>query len=222
MAQDGQSQRLTILLSVALVGVVLFGIGIAVYLGRRHPQTSTGNASVVASMGAVGPPAASPAATSADVATASADVATAGTAGAGVAATAASGDTVVRISESASGHPQAIAIRTLVQRNFDAINNRDYALFAATTTSVKDEATWRTEYASTRDSDIMVHQILAGDHGATQIRMSFISEQSAELAPTDLPVGCIAWSVLYSIDDNAGTLTIGGSDAAQASKKACG
>lgn len=251
MAPEANSRRLTIFLSVALVGVLLIGVGVAAYLSHRnsvssagpHGSTSTvvtttsgtatgsaasGNSTAAtpgsgtsSTVGSSSGSTTQPGSSSAANPTTAASTAPDKTAGTGIAANSPSADTVVQLSDSAQTSKQAEAIRALVQNNFDAINNLDYALYTATSSNAKDETTWRAEYASTKDSDIMIHEILVGANGSTQVRMSFISQQSPELAPTDLPVGCIAWTVVYRIDDKAGALTIGESDSSQAAKKAC-
>jgi hypothetical protein len=113
------------------------------------------------------------------------------------------GPGTVELSQDAAAHPQANPIRALLQRHFDAINNRDYAAWASTVVTSRarqmPEPTWQADYATTRDGSILVHRIEPSPEG-TIVLLSFTSTQDPAQAPLSLPGStCTNWWVSYRI-----------------------
>jgi len=113
------------------------------------------------------------------------------------------GPGIVQLSQDATAHPQADAIRSLLQRHFDAINNRDYAAWTSTVVSRRSrempEPTWQADYVSTRDGSILVRRIEPSPDG-TIVLLSFTSTQDEAQAPASLPGStCTNWWVSYRV-----------------------
>lgn len=109
----------------------------------------------------------------------------------------------------AADDAQAGEIRALLQRHFDAINNRDYEQWASTVTEEQSAALgsdrWNEEYSSTVDTQIFV--IVINDE-PRQAQLTFRSRQDPAKAP-DKKSACVRWEVtlpLTTVDD---TLLIG-------------
>jgi hypothetical protein len=109
------------------------------------------------------------------------------------------GSSEVELSQDAAAHPAADAVRVQLQRHYDAINGRDYEQWRATVVPARaaalGEAEWQKAYATTRDGSIRVERIDPDDgpDGGLLVRVRFISTQSVENAPPDLPVERICW-----------------------------
>jgi hypothetical protein len=132
-------------------------------------------------------------------------------------------DRSVRLSDHAGAHPEAAGVRAVLQRYFDAINNRDYRGWVGTVARAQSapqtELAWARDYATTVDSNLQVMTI-ADD--PLRARMMFTSEQAVELAPKSLPVTCINWDVTYLLGDQDGQLVLTGIDPSAQSMTACG
>ena len=113
------------------------------------------------------------------------------------------GPAAVELSQDAAAHPLADQIRSLLQRHFDAINNRDYAVWTSTVVARRSrempEPKWQADYVSTRDGSILVHRIEPSPDG-TVVLLSFTSTQDAAQAPASLPGStCTNWWVSYRV-----------------------
>jgi len=132
-------------------------------------------------------------------------------------------DRSVRLGGDAPAHPQAPAVRSLLQNYFDAINNRDYdgwlGAVATMQSAPQSRARWTHDYATTVDSNVRVMLIT---DGPLRARTVFTSEQSVELAPPALRVGCINWDVTYLLGEQDGHLVLTGIDPSAQSMTACG
>jgi hypothetical protein len=118
------------------------------------------------------------------------------------------GSGIVELSQDAAAHPQADAVRALLQRHFDAINNRDYAAWASTVVGRRSrempEPKWQADYSSTKDGSILVHRIEPSPDG-TIVLLSFTSTQDAAKAPASLPGStCTNWWVSYRVVEERG------------------
>lgn len=137
------------------------------------------------------------------------------------------GPTNVEGTEDAVEHPLFGTIQDLLQRYFDAINNRNYALWQTTVTQdrirAQPEQAWQDGYRSTRDGSIVIRRIEAAPTGSGRVTLSFTSAQDVEDAPPDLPVGCIRWHVVYPIELEADEWKIAASTttAPQTQKQKC-
>ena len=107
------------------------------------------------------------------------------------------GSSEVEFSPDAAEHPSADAVRTQLQRHYDAINGRDYEQWRATVVPARaqslGEAEWQRAYATTEDGSIRVERIDPDPDGGLLVRVRFISTQDVENAPADLPVERICW-----------------------------
>lgn len=132
-------------------------------------------------------------------------------------------DHTLRLSDSASGHPRAEDVRSVLQQYFAAINNRDYEAWvgavAAAQSAPQTQEQWSKDYATTVDSNLAVMTI---SDAPLRARMMFTSEQSVDLAPTSLPVTCINWDVTYLLTDEDGRLVLSGIDPSAQSMTECG
>jgi hypothetical protein len=113
------------------------------------------------------------------------------------------GPATVELSQDAAAHPLAVQIRSLLQRHFDAINNRDYAAWTSTVVARRSrempEPKWQADYVSTRDGSIVVQRIEPSPDG-TVVLLSFTSTQDAAQAPASLPGStCTRWWVSYRV-----------------------
>ena len=128
----------------------------------------------------------------------------------------------VQLSPKARTHPQAEQVRQLLQSYFDAINNHDYSAWAAVVTTPQttnqDSDRWLQAYASTVDSSIWV-QSLSGN--PLRVALRFTSEQDPDLAPPDLQVDCIDWTLSYQLPEQDGHLVVGTTVANSVSRAKC-
>lgn len=121
-------------------------------------------------------------------------------------------DTEVQLSDEARKDPQARQVQDLLQRHFDAINSRDYLLWAGTVSPDQAKAIpqtrWAREYSTTKDTGVTIIGI---DRKPRQARLTFRSRQQPEFAP-DQKSTCTDWSVVFPLTDSSGTLLIGRSN----------
>lgn len=113
------------------------------------------------------------------------------------------GSGIVQLSPDAAVHPQAGAVRALLQRHFDAINNHDYQAWKSTVVSERAQNTpeqdWQKSYRTTQDGGIVVQRIEPVPGGSV-VLLSFVSTQDASKAPPSLPgATCIRWWVSYRV-----------------------
>lgn len=113
------------------------------------------------------------------------------------------GSGIVQLSPDAAVHPQAGAVRALLQRHFDAINNHDYQAWKSTVVSERAQNTpeqdWQKSYRTTQDSGIVVQRIEPVPGGSV-VLLSFVSTQDASKAPPSLPgATCVRWWVSYRV-----------------------
>src|SRR5699024_231192 len=107
------------------------------------------------------------------------------------------GSSTVELTAAASSHPQSEKIHTLLQDYFDAINQRDYALWSSTVTTdwvrKKPEHQWRSGYNSTHEGNAVVYRIDPVSPQRLRILVAFTSTQDPGDAPDELPADCIRW-----------------------------
>jgi hypothetical protein len=107
------------------------------------------------------------------------------------------GSSEVELSPDAAAHPAGDEVQAQLQRHYDAINDRDYEQWRATVVPARAEALgepeWQKAYATTRDGSIRVERIDPDPEGGLLVRVRFISTQSVENAPQDLPAERICW-----------------------------
>lgn len=107
------------------------------------------------------------------------------------------GSSEVELSADAAEHPDAEAVRAQLQQHYDAINGREYERWRATVVPARAEALaeadWQKAYATTDDGSIRVDRIDPDPEGGLLVWVRFISTQSTDNAPSDLPVERICW-----------------------------
>lgn len=134
-----------------------------------------------------------------------------------------SNNQTVQLSAAAKAQPRAEQVQQLLQAYFDAINNHDYGAWSDVVTTAQtthqDSDRWLQAYASTVDSSIWV-QSLSGTPLRAALR--FTSEQDPELAPPDLQVDCIDWTLTYQIDEQDGQLVVGSTVPGTVFRAECG
>jgi hypothetical protein len=109
----------------------------------------------------------------------------------------------VRGTPDATLHPLYGTVRELLQRNFDAINNRDYAAWQRIVTPERmerqPEERWRADYRSTQDGSVVIYRIEVAEDDTALVLLTFVSVQDPSDAPKELPVDCIRWSVVFPL-----------------------
>jgi hypothetical protein len=108
----------------------------------------------------------------------------------------------------AMAHPLYQTVRDVLQRQFDAINAKDYDAWLTTVTAERaedqPEDVWRTAYRSTQDGSVIIYRIELGDDDDTaRVLMTFVSTQDEVDAPRELPADCIQWSVVFPLIHDA-------------------
>ncbi|AZI58191.1 hypothetical protein EH165_08620 [Nakamurella antarctica] len=129
--------------------------------------------------------------------------------GSGTPATSPTGSIDVVVSEAAAQNANATQVQKLFATYFSAINGRDYERYVAAVSQPLAKAQFDTNYATSVDTDGMVRQIHTDEAGKLQVLVSFVSTQSVDSAPPELPVKCIAWTVEWGMDGEPGALLIG-------------
>ena len=113
------------------------------------------------------------------------------------------GPATVTLVEDAAVHPDAVRVRTVLQKYFDAINTGNYKLWRSTVTPQRardtGEAAWRDQIRSTLDGSIVLHRLEPRAGGGLMALLSFTSLQNPADAPPELPVRCLRWWVSYPL-----------------------
>jgi hypothetical protein len=103
----------------------------------------------------------------------------------------------------ATAHPLYQTVRVLLQRYFDAINDKDYASWQRTVISERvqrqPEEKWRNDYRTTRDGSVVIFRIELGEDDTARVLMTFTSVQDPADAPQELPAACIRWNVVFPL-----------------------
>ncbi|HEY8372169.1 MAG TPA: hypothetical protein VIL00_05445 [Pseudonocardiaceae bacterium] len=120
--------------------------------------------------------------------------------------------TTVTSTSDAQAHPDHPAVSELVRRHFEAINKHDYQQWRKTVVAQRaqalSQAKWQEDMRSTHDSDIVLHRIEAGPDKSLRILLTFTSNQDPEDAPTEAPVSCLRWRVVYLVTVEDGELRL--------------
>jgi len=110
---------------------------------------------------------------------------------------------VVQMTDDAKAHPQAGAVRELLETYFSAINTKNYQRWLTTVSG--DRAvqqpfgTWKAGVQSTTDSDALVYRIERGASTSLRVLVGFTSRQNLEDAPKDLREKCIKWRLVLPV-----------------------
>ncbi|HEX6356570.1 hypothetical protein [Actinophytocola sp.] len=101
----------------------------------------------------------------------------------------------------ATTHPLFNTLQSLLQRYFDAINEKDYDGWSTTVTNERlrttPEKQWRIDYRSTRDGSIVIYRIEATGDDTARVLLRFTSIQHEDDAPPELRAPCINWNVVW-------------------------
>jgi hypothetical protein len=113
------------------------------------------------------------------------------------------------LAPAAALYPGASAIESVVNRYFQAINDRDYAAYQATQSPgiAMTASQFQAGFESTQDSAVLITGITTMPGGQPAADVTFTSRQQ----PQDGPEGesCTNWHVTMYFDGSAGTYTIG-------------
>jgi hypothetical protein len=237
-----RSSRLTLGLLTGLVVVLLIGTGAAIVVSHQR-QSTVAIATDIAASSSRSSPAASPSAGGSGNGSASTPAAeppvlpganlvapgnptaTPGLASASNGTTAADGPSnnlTVQMSSSLGRSAHVSEIQQLLQGYFDAINQHNYTGWAQAVTSrlagEQTRAEWLEAYATSVDSSIWMQSV---KEDPMQVRVRFTSQQDPDLAPKDLPAGCIEWSITYRIESRQDHLVIGSTVPGSVTKAKC-
>lgn len=109
----------------------------------------------------------------------------------------------VRLSRDAASYPLSSAAASVVQRFFDAINNKRYDEWRSIATAARIArqplAQWLDAYGSTQDSEIDIYRIDPAPEDSLRVLLGFVSHQSADKAPKGFPFTCIRWHVVFPL-----------------------
>jgi hypothetical protein len=126
--------------------------------------------------------------------------------------TAEPGSTTVRVSTEVSNFALGGQVRSVLQRYFDAINQKKYAAWRAVVTTNRAqeelEPAFNSGYASTADGTIFVYRVDSTPSNGLLVMLSFHSEQDASLAPKDFPHACIEWHVVWPLSWDGKTMKV--------------
>lgn len=107
------------------------------------------------------------------------------------------GSPIVELSADASRRPAAAAVRAQLQRYFNAINTRNYALWTMTVVAQRVDQQpaqkWLAAISSTTDGTIRIDRIGDLDAGRILVLVRFVSTQNLADAPADLQATRICW-----------------------------
>jgi hypothetical protein len=115
----------------------------------------------------------------------------------------------VRMSDDARAHPEADAVRKLLETYFDAINRKQYQQWTTVVTAERVAqqpiTEWKAGIRTTEDSDALVYRIERGAGSSLRVLVGFTSRQKPEDAPTFFQEPCIKWRlVLPMVVDKTG------------------
>ncbi|WP_410676446.1 hypothetical protein [Amycolatopsis sp. cmx-4-68] len=109
----------------------------------------------------------------------------------------------VQMTDDARTHPQAEAVRTLLQTYFDAINRKQYQQWTTVVTAERVAEQpfndWKAGIRTTVDSDAVVYRIERGAGSSLRVLVGFTSRQKPEDAPAFFPEPCIKWRLVLPV-----------------------
>ncbi|MEV7096335.1 hypothetical protein AB0M80_26150 [Amycolatopsis sp. NPDC051045] len=118
-------------------------------------------------------------------------------------------DDDVRMTEDAKRHPQAEAVRRVLERYFTAINTKQYQQWTAVVTDQRavsqSQNDWKKGVRTTKDSDALVYRIERSSGNSLRVLVGFTSRQQLEDAPLFFREPCIKWRLVMPmvIEDKA-------------------
>ena len=219
-----RGSRLTLGLLTGLVVVLLIGTGAAIAVSHERKSTvSIASVAVTGSSSSDSPPTGTtrtprvgtPVSTGSDSTTSANPADTTATDGP-------SNNLTVQMSPSVARSARSAEVQQLLQGYFDAINQHNYAGWSQLVTGklagAQSSAQWLDAYATTVDSSIWMRSV---SQDPLQVQVDFTSQQDPDLAPSDLPVDCIDWSITYRLESAADHLLVGPTVPHSVSMKKC-
>jgi hypothetical protein len=104
---------------------------------------------------------------------------------------------LIRVTPGVASQPHATIVVSLLNRYFTAINDHDFAaysrLFSPSLRGGLSKPTFRTGYASARDSRATLHGITSAGAGQLDAAVTFVSRQKPAVSATHS--ACTAWSI---------------------------
>jgi hypothetical protein len=131
-------------------------------------------------------------------------------AGAPLPADGSAGSATVELSPAAAAHPQAAAVRDLVQRSVDARNGGSYDAWRATIAqSVRTAAdVFATETRTMRTGSMVLRRIDPVGRGELVVPLGYITTQDPADAPPDVRVPRLCWQVSAVIEAGSNGLRL--------------
>jgi hypothetical protein len=131
-------------------------------------------------------------------------------AGAPLPADGSAGSATVELSPAAAAHPQAAAVRDLVQRSVDARNGGSYDAWRATIAqSVRTDAdVFATETRTMRTGSMVLRRIDPVGRGELVVPLGYITTQDPADAPPDVRVPRLCWQVSAVIEAGSNGLRL--------------
>ncbi|MEU5258234.1 hypothetical protein [Amycolatopsis sp. NPDC021455] len=106
----------------------------------------------------------------------------------------------VKMTDDAKAHPQADAVRKVLQTYFDAINAKNYrqwtSVVSAQRVAEQSPTVWLDGVNSTKDTDALVYRIERGSGQSLRVLVGFTSRQKPEDAPPFFQEACIKWRLV--------------------------
>jgi hypothetical protein len=110
---------------------------------------------------------------------------------------------VVQMTDDAKAHPQADAVRRLLETYFTAINEKSYQQWSKTVSSqrIAQQAPeeWNAGVKSTKDTDALVYRIERGANTSLRVLVGFTSRQNKADAPAFFKEPCIKWRLVLPV-----------------------
>ena len=125
-------------------------------------------------------------------------------------------DDEVRMTDDAKRHPQADAVRRVLEKYFAAINTKQYQQWTAVVTDERaagqPQADWKKGVRTTKDSDALVYRIERSSGNSLRVLVGFTSRQNTEDAPPFFREPSIKWRLVMPMVVEDGTLKVAAID----------
>ncbi|HET6708926.1 hypothetical protein [Amycolatopsis sp.] len=122
----------------------------------------------------------------------------------------------VRMTDDAKAHPQADAVRRLLEKYFTAINLKQYQQWTSVVTdervAAQSPTDWKKGVRTTKDSDALVYRIERSSGSSLRVLVGFTSRQAVEDAPPFFREPCIKWRLVMPMVIEDRTLKIAAVD----------
>ncbi|EOD64200.1 hypothetical protein [Amycolatopsis vancoresmycina] len=109
----------------------------------------------------------------------------------------------VGMTDDARAHPQADAVRRVLQKYFEAINTKQYPLWTDVVTderaATQSQSDWKKGVRTTKDSDALVYRIERSSGNSLRVLVGFTSKQAIEDAPLFFREPCIKWRLVMPL-----------------------